>query len=63
MTPLASSISDATVYSVTYCDDPRVVIYDRNMFIIQATAYNSSLIITNEIFYKTALIIIIVKFL
>lgn len=55
MTPLASSISDVTVYSVIYCADPRVVIYYCIMFIIQATAYNTSLIITNEknLYYGT----------
>ncbi len=36
MTPLAASISDATIWSVTF-DDTRSVDYDRNSFIIQAT--------------------------
>jgi hypothetical protein len=36
MTPLAASISDATIWSVTF-DDTRNVDYDRNSFIIQAT--------------------------
>ena len=36
MTPLAVSISDATIWSVTF-DDTRSVDYDRNSFIIQAT--------------------------
>jgi hypothetical protein len=36
MTPLAVSISDATIWSVTF-DDTRNVDYDRNSFIIQAT--------------------------
>ncbi len=36
MTPLAASISDATIWSVTF-DDTRSVNYDRNSFIIQAT--------------------------
>ncbi len=36
MTTLASSVSDATVWSVL-TDDARVIINDRNMFIIQAT--------------------------
>ncbi len=35
MTPLAASISDATIWSVTF-DDTRSVDYDRNSFIIQA---------------------------
>jgi hypothetical protein len=34
MTPLESSESDTTIWSVTYS---RVILYDRNMFIIQAT--------------------------
>jgi hypothetical protein len=38
MTPLAASISDATIWSITF-DDTRSVDYDRNSFIIQATAY------------------------
>ncbi len=44
MTPLAASISDATIWSVTFdetrsvtFDDTRSVDYDRNSFIIQAT--------------------------
>jgi hypothetical protein len=44
MTPLAASISDATIWSVTFddtrsitFDDTRSVNYDRNSFIIQAT--------------------------
>ncbi len=36
MTPLAASISDATIWSVTF-DNTRSVDYDRNSFIIQAT--------------------------
>jgi hypothetical protein len=36
MTPLAASISDATLWSVTF-DDTRSVDYARNSFIIQAT--------------------------
>jgi hypothetical protein len=36
MTPLAASISDATIWSVTF-DDTRSVDYDHNSFIIQAT--------------------------
>jgi hypothetical protein len=36
MMPLAASISDATIWSVTF-DDTRSVNYDRNSFIIQAT--------------------------
>ncbi len=36
MTPLAVSISEATIWSVTF-DDTRSVDYDRNSFIIQAT--------------------------
>jgi hypothetical protein len=36
MTPLAASISDATIWSVTF-DDTRSVNYDRNIFTIQAT--------------------------
>ncbi len=35
MTPLAASISDATIWSVTF-DDTRSVDYDLNSFIIQA---------------------------
>ena len=38
MTPLAASISDATIWSVTF-DDTRSVDYDRNSFIIQATGH------------------------
>jgi hypothetical protein len=38
MTPLAASISDATIWSVTF-DDTRSVNYDRNSFIIQATGH------------------------
>ncbi len=36
MTPLAASISDTTIWSVTF-DDTRSVNYDHNSFIIQAT--------------------------
>jgi hypothetical protein len=36
MTPLVASISDATIWSVTF-DDTRSVDYDRNSFVIQAT--------------------------
>jgi hypothetical protein len=36
MTPLAASISDATIWSVTF-DDTKSVNNDRNSFIIQAT--------------------------
>ncbi len=36
MTPLAASISDATIWSVTF-DDTRSVDYDCNSFRIQAT--------------------------
>ncbi len=39
MTPLATSISDATIWSVTF-DDTRSVDYDHNSFIIQATGVN-----------------------
>jgi hypothetical protein len=39
MTPLAASISDATIWSVTF-DDTRSVDYDRNSFIIQATDFS-----------------------
>jgi hypothetical protein len=39
MTPLAASISDATIWNVTF-DDTRSVDYDRNSFIIQATDVN-----------------------
>ncbi len=38
MTPLAASISDATIWSVTF-DETRSVDYDRNSFIIQATDF------------------------
>jgi hypothetical protein len=42
MTPLAASISDATIWSVTF-DDTRSVDYYHNSFIIQATgAYPTS---------------------
>ena len=49
MTPLAASISDATIWSVTF-DDTRSVDYDRNSFIIQATGglYYKKLTIVNE---------------
>jgi hypothetical protein len=39
MTPLAGSISDATIWSVIF-DDTRSVNYDRNSFIIQAPGVN-----------------------
>ncbi len=39
MTPLAASISDATIWSITF-DDTRSVDYDRNSFIIQAADNN-----------------------
>jgi hypothetical protein len=39
--PLAASISDSTIWSVTF-DDTRSVDYDRNSFIIQATDDNSN---------------------
>jgi hypothetical protein len=42
MTPLAASISDATIWSVTF-DDTRSVNYDRNSFIIQATDVNKKM--------------------
>ncbi len=41
MTPLAASISDATIWRVTF-DDTRSVNYDRNSFIIQATELEDS---------------------
>jgi hypothetical protein len=40
MTPLAASISDATIWSVTF-DDTRSVNYNRNSFIKQATSFLS----------------------
>jgi len=45
MTPLAASISDATIWSVTF-DDTKSVNYDRNSFIIQATDVKK--IVSNE---------------
>jgi hypothetical protein len=47
MTPLAASISDATIWSVTF-DDTRSVNYDRNSFIIQATGVKYFKIITSS---------------
>jgi hypothetical protein len=44
MTPLAASISDATIWSVTF-DDTRSVDYDRNSFIIQATGHRFQYVI------------------
>ncbi len=41
MTPLAASISDDTIWSVTF-DDTRSVDYDCNSFIIQATGQSLS---------------------
>jgi hypothetical protein len=41
MTPLAASISDAKIWNVTF-DNTRSVDYDRNSFIIQATAYSDA---------------------
>ncbi len=38
MTPLAASISDATIWSITF-DDTRSIDYDHNSFIIQATSF------------------------
>jgi len=40
MTPLAASISDATIWSFTF-DNTRSVDYDRNSFIIQATVVST----------------------
>jgi hypothetical protein len=48
MTPLAASISDATIWSVTF-DDTRSVNYDRNSFIIQATGPNIIKLFTSVI--------------
>ncbi len=48
MTPLAASISDATIWSVTF-DDTRSIDYDHNSFIIQATGQ----FLENEVDFKT----------
>ncbi len=47
MTPLAASISDATIWTVTF-NDTRSVDYDRNSFIIQATGWPFTKHLTNN---------------
>ncbi len=53
MTPLAASISDATIWRVTF-DDTRSVNYDRNSFIIQATG----LLKNTFLFVKTFVLVV-----
>jgi len=54
MTPLAASISDATIWSVTF-DDTRSVDYDRNSYIIQATGLAGPSVPTTTILIMTLL--------